>query len=264
MRKLVLGFAVAGAAWAQTMTEFGAAAATGTVGGAAGKSVSNGLTAIFGKVDEQTKAAAKPASPKPETAPKQEAASAAAPAVPAAPGSATTPPVSSGPAPVSDTVTTPPAAGAAPKAAIKPPAKATSGTTSGQAAKSATKPASSPAIAAHATPKAASVSVPDPPPPAVSHAAISKPVQAPASKPEEEAAPIPLPPPPPRQASAEDLKAIAPGTIREEVLKLGAPASRISMIDDGHLLEIYSYMNKDTMLGSVRLSDGTVSRVEIR
>src|SRR5579862_3227693 len=46
--------------FAQTMTEFGAVAAGSTVGGASGKSVSNGISAIFGKVDQQTaKAAAK-------------------------------------------------------------------------------------------------------------------------------------------------------------------------------------------------------------
>src|SRR5260221_6125856 len=44
----------------QTLTEFGAVAAGSAVGGASGKSVSNGITAIFGKVDQQTaKVAAK-------------------------------------------------------------------------------------------------------------------------------------------------------------------------------------------------------------
>jgi hypothetical protein len=47
-----------GLAGAQTMTEFGAAVAGSTVGGAAGKSVSDGITSIFGKVNQQTVKAA--------------------------------------------------------------------------------------------------------------------------------------------------------------------------------------------------------------
>ena len=41
-------------AFAQNLTEFGAVAAGSAVGGASGKSVSNGINAIFGKVDQQT------------------------------------------------------------------------------------------------------------------------------------------------------------------------------------------------------------------
>jgi hypothetical protein len=52
--------------------------------------------------------------------------------------------------------------------------------------------------------------------------------------------------------------------MREEVLKLGPPASRISMFDDGHFLEIYSYATRNTPIGVVRLNDGAVSRVELR
>ena len=75
--------------------------------------------------------------------------------------------------------------------------------------------------------------------------------------------PIPALPPPPR-ATADDLKTLASGTARAEVLKLGAPASRITMYDDGHLVEIYRYQSRDTTLGVVRLSDGTVSSVQVR
>jgi hypothetical protein len=229
MGKFVLAILLSVAASAQTMVEYGAAAAAGTAGGAAGKQVSNGITAIFGKVDQQTKDAAKSAPPKP------------------APSAAAAPPAAADPGPVPQ-----PAAGAkpkAPKAAVKP------------AAKSETAIPPSPArTGARPVPN----SVPDPPPPAVQRTAAAKPAPPPAPKPEPELAPVPPPPPPPREASAEDLKAIAVGTLREEVLKLGAPASRITMMDDGHLLEIYSYMNSDTALGVVRLSDGAVSRVELR
>src|SRR5579862_4825909 len=77
--------------FAQTMTEFGAVAAGSTVGGASGKSVSNGITAIFGKVDQQTaKAAAK--QPTRETEPQAEALK-VAPGAPAAdPGGVPLPP----------------------------------------------------------------------------------------------------------------------------------------------------------------------------
>jgi hypothetical protein len=34
--------------------------------------------------------------------------------------------------------------------------------------------------------------------------------------------------------------------------------------DEGHLVEVYSYADKDTSLGRVRLKDGVVSSVEVR
>jgi len=56
---MVVGAAMlAGTAWGQAMTEFGAAAAGGTIGGAGGKKVSDGLTSIFGKIGAQTEKAA--------------------------------------------------------------------------------------------------------------------------------------------------------------------------------------------------------------
>ena len=76
--------------------------------------------------------------------------------------------------------------------------------------------------------------------------------------------PPPPPPPPPPQVTSADLKRIASGMRREEVLKLGVPALRITMDQDGHLLEIFSYTDKDAPLGRVRLTDGAVSTVEIR
>ena len=60
MRILASFLLITAITFAQNLTEFGAIAAGSTVGGASGKSVSNGITAIFGKVDQQTaKAAAK-------------------------------------------------------------------------------------------------------------------------------------------------------------------------------------------------------------
>ncbi len=179
---------VAAIACAQTMTEVGASAAGSAVGSAAGKKVSEGITAIFGKVDKSTARAAK----QPEDESKS------APLVDVGPG----------------------------------------------------------------TPRASShgESVP-PPPPARSHrASAPKPVAEPMA---EIMPPPPPPPPPPPQITAADLKKIANGMNREDVLKLGAPASRITMDDDGHLLEIFSYMDKDTSIGRVRLTDGAVSSVEV-
>jgi hypothetical protein len=65
--------------------------------------------------------------------------------------------------------------------------------------------------------------------------------------------------------TADNLRSIVPGDTREDVLKLGIPAARLTMFgDEGHLLEIYSYMTKGATLGVVRLSDGSVSKVELR
>src|SRR5471030_2313169 len=58
--QLILVFvSIGGIACGQSMLEAGAAAAGGSVGGVAGKKVSDGLTKIFEKVDKQTAKAAK-------------------------------------------------------------------------------------------------------------------------------------------------------------------------------------------------------------
>src|SRR5277367_5262393 len=59
----------AGLAGAQTMTEVGASAAGGAIGSAAGKKVSEGITAIFGKVDKAAGKAAKPPEDNSKSAP---------------------------------------------------------------------------------------------------------------------------------------------------------------------------------------------------
>jgi tetratricopeptide (TPR) repeat protein len=70
--------------------------------------------------------------------------------------------------------------------------------------------------------------------------------------------------PPPPEVSAGDLQKVTAGMSREQLLKLGSPAGRITMDEDGHLLEVYQYSANGTGLGTVRLTDGTVSSVEIR
>jgi hypothetical protein len=183
---------VASVAGAQTMTEVGASAAGSAIGSAAGKKVSDGITAIFGKVDKAAgKAAAK---------------------TPAEDNSKATPLLDVGPGVV----------------------KISGG---------------------------GSESVP-PPPPAAGHRTSVAKTTAPDALPEI-VPPPPLPPPPPPQVTSDDLKKVASGTSREELLKLGAPASRIMMDDDGHLVETFSYASKETSFGRVKLTDGAVSKVEV-
>ena len=181
---------LAGTVWGQTLTEFGAAAAGGSAAGASGKRVSDGITAVFGKVNGATdKAAAsgKPAA-KPATASQQ-------PALEVSPG----------------------------------------------------------------VPKDDSSGVPPPP---ESHAAVHKAAPEPAPVITVAEVPPVAPPPPPPQMTAENLKQVAPGASREDLLKLGAPSARITMIDDGHLVEVYNYISHGENLGRVRLSDGAVASVQ--
>lgn len=181
------GTLLAGAAWGQTMVEFGSAAAGGSVAGASGKKVSDGITSIFGKVNGTTDKAA--------------------------------------------------TAGKAP-AAKEPPALQVS-----------------PGV-----PKDDGSGVPAPP---ENHAAVRK--AAPESSPVitvAEVAPVAPPPPPPPQMTAEELKQVAPGVSRDDLLKLGAPSARITMIDDGHLVEVYNYIAHGENLGRVRLTDGAVASVQ--
>jgi hypothetical protein len=193
MRSAMLVVLLGTFGWGQSMVETAAAAAGGSVGGVAGKKVSDGLTKIFEKIDKQTGKAAKQGSPtKAKPADSDEA-----PLFEVGPG-----------VPKGDTF------------------------------------------------------VPPPPPPANRHVAVRKPPPAPAPPPPPVAAPV-LPPPPPPEVTARDLSHFAAGMNREDILKVGAPAARITMFDDGHLVEIYRYMAKDNTIGVVRLSDGRVSTVQM-
>jgi len=82
---MLAGTMLAGAAWGQNLTEYGAAAAGGSVGGASGRKVSDGINSIFDKVSGTAGKASttdKPA-PKPPTA-KQQPALEVSPGVPKA------------------------------------------------------------------------------------------------------------------------------------------------------------------------------------
>jgi len=107
--------------------------------------------------------------------------------------------------------------------------------------------------------------VPLPPPPR--GGLIEKNVPPPPPPPVVIVEPIPPPPPPP-EVTLNDLKVLATGTNRDDLLKLGAPASRITMFDDGHLQETFRYTahgpTGDTSLGVVRLVDGSVAKIELK
>jgi hypothetical protein len=84
------------------------------------------------------------------------------------------------------------------------------------------------------------------------------------ARPAPQASPVAAaPPPPPREATADDLKKVAAGMGREELLKLGSPGGRITSDDDGHLIQVYQYFSNGARFATIRLTDGTVSGVEL-
>lgn len=191
MRNLAFILLLSTAAFSQNLTEFGAATAGSTVGGASGKAVSNGIDAIFGKVDRHTaKAAVTPA--------KKEV-----------------------PEP--------------------PPFKASEGALTDDNGGVPLPP--SPHKRAAASP--------------VAHYVLPQEITRIQSL--SDVAPV-LPPPP--EMSPEEFRKIATGTTRGDVLRLGTPASRITMFDDGHLVELYSYRQNGQRFGTLRLTDGAVSSIE--
>lgn len=185
MRHITLVILLCGTAFGQSIMENAAAAAGGSVGGVAGKKVSDGMTAIFGKVDKQTAKAA-------------ETAKDGKPLFEVGPG----------------------------------------------------------------VPKGKGESVP-PPPPVANHGAAHRAV--PREMPMLPMMPVILryTPPPPPEMTRDDLRHLGPGEQRDDVLKLGEPTDRITMFDDGHLVEVYHYVANDRTFGVVQLSDGAVSKVEV-
>jgi hypothetical protein len=173
---------------AQSITEAAAAAAGASIGGAAGKKVSDGFTAVMEKVGKQTAKAAE------DKDAKSKGASKSGPLLEVGPG-----------APVEALDSVPP----------PPPAR-----------RAARRPA--------------------------------PPVRTPAP-----AAILPEPSRPAPVATADDLRGIAQGMNREEVLKIGAPAVRITMAEEGRLVEVYRYMAGERHVGMVQLSNGAVSNVQV-
>jgi hypothetical protein len=205
MRTAILVVSLAGGLAAQSMTDVAAATAGGVAGAAAGKTVSDGISGVFGKVARATeKAAGTVKAPAPVAAPVQQPPHVVATAVgPQAPL------IEAGPG----------------------------------------------------LPKSGGVPLPPPP---TNKAFMEKPV-APPPAPEPVVAPEPPPPPPPPpEATADDLRKIVEGTSREELLKLGEPAFRITMFEEGHLEETFRYSSHNVTLGTVRLVDGAVAKVEVK
>lgn len=65
------------------------------------------------------------------------------------------------------------------------------------------------------------------------------------------------------EVTADDLKKVAAGMRREDLLKIGEPAGRMTLDEDGHLIEIYQYSAKGAQIGTVRMTDGVVSSVKL-
>ncbi len=191
MRHLAFIVLLSATAFSQNLTEFGAITAGSAIGGAGGKPVSNSISAIFGKVDQQTaKAAVKPA--------KKEV-----------------------PEP--------------------PPFKVSQGVSLDETG-----------------------GVPLPPAPHKSATALPVaqyvlPQEITRIRSLADVAPA-LPPPP--EMSPEGFRTISNGMSREDLLRRGAPASKITMFDDGHLVEVYSYRQNGQTFGTLHLTDGAVSSVD--
>lgn len=78
---------------------------------------------------------------------------------------------------------------------------------------------------------------------------------------------LPAPPaalPRTQQVSAADLKQVSNGMSREQLLKLGAPSSRMTMDEDGHLIEVFQYSADGEPIGTIHLTDGAVSAIRLR
>jgi hypothetical protein len=72
---------------------------------------------------------------------------------------------------------------------------------------------------------------------------------------------VPVLPPPPVM-SPEDLRSVSTGMTRADVLRLGAPSSKITTFEDGHVVELYSYHQNGQRFGGLKLTDGVVSSVQ--
>jgi hypothetical protein len=72
-------------------------------------------------------------------------------------------------------------------------------------------------------------------------------------------------PPPRREPTAEELASIHVGASEQELVSaLGQPESKVTIPDDGHLVEICQYWSNGKQLGTVRLDNGQVVNVESR
>ena len=69
--------------------------------------------------------------------------------------------------------------------------------------------------------------------------------------------------PPRKEPTAEDFATVQVGASEEQVVAaLGQPESKITIPDDGHLVQIYQYWSNGKQIGTVRLDNGQVVTVE--
>jgi len=223
---------------AQSLAEHGAAAAGATIGTAAGKPISNAVTKIFGEVDDQAKSASKtnvkvvrPATPGEKPSP-------AGPVAPATGGGAQTLPAGPGPAP----------------ATAGPESTGTSKTDELTESASSARRARAEArrAATRVRRQRESAAIVEPP---LTGGLPATPV----------AAPVPVEPVV-KEPTPEEVAGIQVGASEKDVVDaLGVPASRVTIPDDdGHLRESYQYWAKGSQIGTVRLDNGYVVKVEAR
>ena len=218
---------------AQSLAEHGAAAAGATIGTAAGKPISNAVTKIFGQTEEQTKSASRtdvkvvrPVTPGEKPSPAGPAATTG--------GGAQTLPVGPGPTPVT----------------------AGSGSPETSTTDELTEPAASARRARAESRRAAS---------RLRRQRESAAIEPTAALPPPIAAPIPVEPVV-KEPTPEEVAGIQIGANEKDVIAaLGMPASHITIPDDdGHLRETYQYWAKGSQIGTVRLDNGLVVKVEAR
>jgi hypothetical protein len=234
-----VGLLMASVASAQTTTEYGAAMAGAAVGGASGKAVSEGISAIFGKMDDQTVKAAGKGDDKGKAKP------VASTTASAAPGSA-------------------PVAGAS-FSSVSTAGASTAGVPMGNGG------ARSPRV--RRDPVGVDTTVP-PPPPLAEKVPARKPVEEVIAVNVDPTPPFALatlrdvlpatPIAPPPTMTPEKFKQIVAGMSRKEVLIMGDPSSKVAMFEDGHMVETFSYRAGGERFGRLRLQDGAVVEVEAK
>ena len=217
---------------AQSLAEHGAAAAGATIGTAAGKPISNAVTKIFGQVDDQAKSASKTNVKVVRPASTGEKPSPAGPAAKAGGAEAFSPSPSPAPAPASASSpgTSTPDELTEPAPPSRPRA---------ESRRTATRVRRQHESAAAIEPAAT----------------LPTPIAAPI--PVEPAVKVPTP---------EEVAGIQVGASEKDVMDaLGVPASRVTIPDDdGHLRESYQYWANGSQIGTVRLDNGYVVKVEAR
>jgi hypothetical protein len=219
---------------AQSLAEHGAAAAGATIGTAAGKPISNAVTKIFGQVDDQTKSASKTDVKVVRPVATGEKPS---PAGPAAGGAEALPPGPGAPSAAAGTGSS----GSSTRDELTEPSSAA------RRSKAESRRTAARIRRQHESAAAAEATFTG---------------SAPATQTE------PLIPAEPvvKEPTAEEVAGIRIGASDQDVVAaLGVPASRVTIPDDdGHLRESYQYWAKGSQIGTVRLDNGVVVKVEAR